>query len=329
MSIDGVFAVDKPAGITSRRVAVEIGRILECKAGHCGTLDPIATGVLLVCVGKARLLSRFLSALDKRYRVTVLFGLVTDSYDVSGNVLDETDTENLTPDFIEKILQRFAGEILQTPPAFSAIKSQGKPLYAYARRGELIVPAARRVKIHSISLVDFWREGSKTIAEIEVFCGKGTYMRSLANDLGRVVGCGACVLALRRISIGRFGEEDLISYEVIRSGDRERIVPQLIGMEEATYFLPTVLVNTSGEAAVRLGKPLDSSMVEFPRGGMSISGTARVLDREGKIIAIYGPPKGDDPENILGRAVRVLRPIDEGKRNNESSIKDRRVSGIR
>ncbi len=326
--VDGILAIDKPAGLTSRQVSTAVGKIFNCKAGHCGTLDPLATGVLLVCVGKARLLSRFLSALDKSYRVTVLFGVVTDTYDVTGNVIAETDIDWLTPDLIEEALQRFTGEIIQVPPAFSAIKSKGKPLYAYARRGEMVIPASRKIKIHSIRLVDFRREDSKTIAELEVYCGEGAYMRSLANDLGQVIGCGACVLALRRLSIGRFGEKSLISYEAVRSGDRAKIESKLIAMEEATYFLPSVVVNLDGEVSVKLGKPLDYSMIVAPKGKTKISGSTKVLNSEGKIIAIYGPPRKEDPGNIIGRAIRVLNSIEEVKTDNDSAIKDGGVSGI-
>jgi len=307
VSIDGFFAVDKLSGITSRKVAVRVGQIFKCKAGHCGTLDPLATGVLLVCVGRARLLSRFLSALDKRYRVTAVFGTVTDTYDVTGRVVRQRDSSGLTSDEVEEALERLTGEILQVPPPFSAVKSGGKPLYTYARRGVAVKLPERKVNIDAIRLIDFRHENSKAIAELEVSCSKGTYIRSLVNDLGEILGHGACVLALRRTSVGKFGEERLIPYELVRLGAKDELIGRLIGIEEATYFLPSSRVNPDGEKAVNFGKPLDASMIAEICGIERVSGNVRVLNEAGKVIAIYGPPKEGDPENIVARAVRVLK----------------------
>ncbi len=188
--MDGILNIDKPQGWTSHDVVAWIRRVLKVKrVGHAGTLDPLATGVLLVCVGQATRVAEYLMASDKTYRAQIQLGTITDTYDTDGEVVE---TRPLSPDIdrgaIWVALGRFVGDIMQAPPAYSAIKQDGVPLHRRARRGEEVRPAPRPVRIHSIQLVD-WTAPCLTV---DVTCDPGTYIRSLAHDLGQALGCGRC-----------------------------------------------------------------------------------------------------------------------------------------
>jgi len=181
------------------------------RVGHAGTLDPLATGVLPIGVGHATRLIEYLDSASKTYVARVRFGVSTDTYDAEGVVTAERDASHVTPDVVAAALPSFVGDIEQTPPVFSAIKLAGKPLYKYAREGQAVTVASRVVRVESITLLRFVNGE----AEIEVRCGKGTYIRSLAHDLGEQLGCGAHLTALRRTSSGGFGIEDAFAPSVL------------------------------------------------------------------------------------------------------------------
>ncbi len=203
--LSGFIIVDKPAGVTSFSMVALVRRLAGVKrVGHAGTLDPLATGVLPVGVGHATRLIEYLDAASKTYVARVRFGVSTDTYDAEGLVTAQRDASHVTADALEAALRGFVGDIEQTPPVFSAIKLAGKPLYKYAREGQAVTVAARVVRVDAIALQGF--EGGE--AEIEVRCGKGTYIRSIAHDLGERLGCGAHLTALRRTSSGGFGVGD-------------------------------------------------------------------------------------------------------------------------
>lgn len=218
--MDGFINIDKAPGLSSHDVVAQLKRLLRpvlhsFKIGHCGTLDPAATGVLPVAVGRATRLSQFVMGQEKRYVGEVTFGIATDSYDGQGARLAESDASFVTADKIAELLPRFCGSIMQAPPAVSALKRGGEPLYKKVRRGEEVRTEPRPVMIYGITLLDFKADGPHPRARLEVSCGQGAYIRSLAHDLGQALGCGAHLSALRRTKVGDFTAEDAFTLEQV------------------------------------------------------------------------------------------------------------------
>lgn len=268
--LGGVLNVYKPVGMTSRALVERIGRILGTKAGHTGTLDPFARGVVLVCFGRMTRLVSFFQELDKVYRARIRFGIATDTYDVKGNIT-AVSHKPLFRDALLEALQDFQGTFVQEVPPFSACKYRGRPLYEYARRGEPIT-LRREVTVYHLELLDC-REGTFGEAELRIHCSGGTYVRSLAHDLGRKLGLGAYVSSLVRERVGAFQLEE--SLDVVQKGiRREFLLERAIPPDRALYFLPGVEVS---EAEARLflhGTPFpfsadlpDSSMVKVLHDG--------------------------------------------------------------
>lgn len=205
-----LFNVDKPIGKSSFAVCSYLRKLSRIKkVGHAGTLDPNATGVLLVAIGKATKRIDSFVGLEKEYRGRIRFGLTTDTYDTDGTVLYEKPVEGLTREMVEEGLKAFSGEISQVPPSFSALKHKGRPLYKYARKGEIITPEPRKVTIYEIALEMF--EPPETV--IRVTCSRGTYIRSIAHDLGEALGFGAVLSGLTRTRIGDFGLDDSLKWD--------------------------------------------------------------------------------------------------------------------
>lgn len=214
-SVDGVFLLDKPTGISSNSALQQVRRIYgAAKAGHTGALDPLATGMLPVCLGEATKFSQHLLDSDKRYITTAKLGVRTDSSDADGQVVEEKPVpENLTSEQIERLLQtHFSGQIEQVPSMFSALKHNGQPLYKLARKGIQVEVKPRQVTIHEIKLTGF--RGDEF--DLEVFCSKGTYIRSIVEDFGHLIGCGAHVKMLHRLDVGQFTADQMMSLEELR-----------------------------------------------------------------------------------------------------------------
>lgn len=209
-----VINLDKPKGVTSQEAVTSVKRLLSVKkAGHTGTLDPIATGVLLVCLNEATKITRFLMGLDKEYIARIKLGEKTDTLDSEGKVIERVKGFSLTRDDIVRVIKRFQGEIEQTPPMHSAIKKDGKPLYKLARKGIIIEREKRLVKINRIDLLSL----DLPFFDIRVHCSKGTYIRTLCSDIGDALGVGGHVVELRRIAIGNFRVSDSITIEKLRA----------------------------------------------------------------------------------------------------------------
>ena len=205
-----VINLDKPKGITSQQAVTRVKRILGAKrAGHAGTLDPIATGILLVCVGEATKITRFLMGFDKEYVVLMKLGEKTDTLDAEGRVVRRTDGTRVGKEEFKQALGEFEGPIVQTPPMYSAVKVQGEPLYKLARKGIEIERAGRNVTIHSVELTRF----EPPWIGIRVLCSKGTYIRTLCDDIGDRLGVGAHMVELRRTLTGNFSVLDALSFE--------------------------------------------------------------------------------------------------------------------
>jgi len=230
--MNGVIVIDKPAGFTSHDVVSQVKKILGAKkAGHTGTLDPMATGVLPVCVNEATKLAGFLSNDNKEYLATMLLGVKTDTLDTEGKIVGQSD-DVVSDHEIETTLSRMVGKIKQIPPAFSAVKYCGDPLYKWARKGFMIEAAPREVEIRHIFIKDI----SYPRVTFQVACSKGTYIRSLCADVGELLGCGACLSGLRRIRSGFFSEDMAVA---LTNGSPAAKKEELLGrMLPMTQLLP-------------------------------------------------------------------------------------------
>jgi tRNA pseudouridine55 synthase len=260
--LDGILNVNKPAGWTSFDVVAVIRRGAgERRVGHAGTLDPMATGVLPVCLGRATRLVEYLVDATKVYTARVRLGIETDTYDADGRVVREADASGITAAAVESALAGFRGRISQTPPPYSAIKKDGVPLYKLARAGRAVEPHAREVVVHRLELTAF----EPPFLTLVVECGKGTYIRSLAHDLGKQLGCGASLTALARDRVGPFDLASAVDIETLRDGfasgewQRHLIAPDEILLDWPAAIFDTAnaskLANGGSVSLTRSGEP--------------------------------------------------------------------------
>jgi tRNA pseudouridine55 synthase len=227
--VDGIIVVDKPAGMTSHDVVAVVRRLLgERRVGHAGTLDPDATGVLVLGIGRATRLLRFIEGADKEYTAEVILGVETSSQDASGEVLAETDASAVTEDMVERGASALTGEIEQIPPMVSAVKVGGERLYRKARRGEEVDRLARRVTVHEFHLEAF-EPGPRATARFRLRCSPGTYVRTLAHDLGRSLGVGAHIATLRRTRVGPFEEHGATALDAVSAGALRPMIDAVAG----------------------------------------------------------------------------------------------------
>ncbi|WP_165888942.1 tRNA pseudouridine(55) synthase TruB [Mannheimia granulomatis] len=227
--VHGVFLLDKPQGVSSNDVLQKVKRIFQAnKAGHTGALDPLATGMLPICLGEATKFSQFLLDSDKRYLVTAKLGERTDTSDAEGQVV-ESKTVNVTEAEILAHLEPFRGDILQVPTMFSALKHNGKPLYEYARAGITVDREARPITIFELNFIEY----QAPYLTLEVHCSKGTYIRTLVDDLGEALGCGAHVTMLRRTAVASYPIEAMMSFENLQKIAENRPLEEL-----DSYLLP-------------------------------------------------------------------------------------------
>ncbi len=300
-----MLLVDKPRNWTSRQAVVAVKRSLQVrKAGHAGTLDPLATGLLVICLGRGTLLSRHLTGQDKSYIATARLGMTTDTYDITGAVISRKDCSKITEKDIKSALMEFVGEIEQVPPLYSAVKYKGRPLYKYAREGKEVEVKPRQVSIYEASITEFRSEYGKAIFDMEMKCSSGTYVRSLVHDIGEKLGCGATVESLTRTRSGQFRLEDAVSLSGDVEHDPDYLRKRILGLEEATEEITTVIVNKEAAVKIAHGKPLEYDWVEadvqFADGEVF-----RVLGEHGNLIAIYRNSRSTE---YLGKAVRVICP---------------------
>ncbi len=288
----GILNVNKPAGQTSFAAVRQVQRLPGVrKVGHGGTLDPAADGVLPVLINAATRLADFVHAWPKEYLATVTFGATSDTGDAEGRVTPQGDAGSITSERIEAVLPSFVGFIEQVPPAYSALKQGGESLYRKARRGELVEPAARRVEIHSLTLLEY--EPSSASARLAVRCGRGTYIRSLARDLGAALGCGAYLSALTRTAVGPLRLADAITPAHLQQLG-ERWAETLLAMELPIQHWPALELDSEGAELVRQGRrlPAPASPAERyrlldPQGGLI--GWAEVVDGFVQPRAVLAP----------------------------------------
>ena len=210
--IHGVFLLDKPEGVSSNDIMQKVKRLFRAnKAGHTGALDPLATGMLPICLGEATKFSQFLLDSDKRYRVTAKLGERTDTSDAEGQIVQSRPVNVNEPEILTA-LEQFRGDILQVPTMFSALKYQGKPLYEYARAGITVEREARPITIFELQFIDY----QAPFLTLEVHCSKGTYIRTLVDDLGEVLGCGAHVTVLRRLAVANYPNDQMLTIDELQ-----------------------------------------------------------------------------------------------------------------
>jgi len=280
-----VLVVDKPAGPTSHDVVDRVRRALGIrKAGHTGTLDPFATGVLPVCIGKATRLARFLTGTDKTYRATVRLGFATTTDDLTGDPIGPARSSDVPAEALERACRALTGPLMQAAPAFSAKWVQGRRAYDLARGGIESPRPVSSITVHALTVLG--HEDDRV--EIEVRCSAGTYVRALARDLGEALGTGGHLVALRRTVSGPFTMADAVAWDEIAPGARMTPLPHLLG------DLPAVTVAAAGLEALRHGQVLDRRLVAagFPAGAPPAR--MRVLDEAGRLVAL-AVPRGFEP----------------------------------
>jgi tRNA pseudouridine55 synthase len=273
-ALDGVLLLDKPAGIGSNAALQTVKRLYgAAKAGHAGTLDPLASGLLPVLFGEATKFAQFAQDADKEYLARVRLGIATTTGDAEGEVTEAHDV-TVPEESLEPVLARFRGEIEQVPPMHSALKQGGRPLYELARQGREVARRARRVRVHALELLAFDGES----IELRVRCSKGTYVRTLAEDIGRALGCGAHLSALRRLAAGRFNVAAAVRLDALQAETPEARGRRLLPAESLLEGLP------------RVDLP-DALAARFARGQMltlaaAPEGRCRVYGAQGRLLGL-------------------------------------------
>jgi tRNA pseudouridine55 synthase len=275
-AVNGVLLLDKPKGMTSNQALQQAKRLLLArKAGHTGSLDPIATGLLPLCFGEATKLSRFMLEADKRYCAVIRLGVATTTFDADGAVVEERPVE-VERRQLQSAVGEFRGEIEQIPPMFSAIKRGGRPLYALARAGREVERAPRRVLIREITLQSF--ESNRFV--IEVVCSKGTYVRALAHDLGQRLGCGAHLEDLRRLAVGAFTLDRAVTFESLAAlpGVAARTA-RLVPLDEVVGAIPDVHLTPLATHYLLRGQPVSVRHRRVP-------GWVRLYDSDNRFLGM-------------------------------------------
>lgn len=260
--VNGILLLDKPAGISSNHALQRVKSLYNAnKAGHTGSLDPLATGVLPICLGEATKFSQFLLDSDKRYLSTFVLGVTTDTGDRDGNVLDVRNASNITQEEVELAIKQFKGDIKQVPSMYSALKHNGQPLYKLARQGIIVDREPRDITVFQYQILDF-RSGSKAELDVEVHVSKGTYVRTLAEDLGAIIGCGAHVGSLHRHKAGPFDDIQCVTLEDLSGltdGDFSSLDALLKPMHIAVSDFMAVELSSTASEYFQLGQVVMSN----------------------------------------------------------------------
>lgn len=284
-NINGVLLLDKPEGVTSNKALQEVKFLYKAaKAGHTGSLDPLATGLLPICFGEATKLSAFLLDADKRYRVRVKLGETTTTADAEGEVIETRDPSGVTEAALTEVIAEFQGEQQQLPPMYSAIKHKGERLYKLARQGIEVEREPRTIHIHAIELLSF----DLPEFEMDVHCSKGTYVRTLAEDIGNRLGCGGYVTGLRRTAVGPYGDQSMLTLEKIQEAFGEQLFSEmdewLLPMESALAEWPEVALTADAAFYLKQGQPIlvpnapTSGWVRLYANKTDFLGVGQILD---------------------------------------------------
>ena len=278
--IHGVFLLDKPQGMSSNDIMQKVKRIFQAnKAGHTGALDPLATGMLPICLGEATKFSQFLLDADKRYLVTAKLGERTDTSDAEGQIVETRDVNVKTPEILTA-LEQFRGDILQVPTMFSALKHNGKPLYEYARQGITVEREARPITIFELNFIEY----NAPYLTLEVHCSKGTYIRTLVDDLGEALGCGAHVTMLRRTAVADYPTEKMLDWHALQSlaepQDLSLLDALLLPMDTAVAKLAALTLNESQTQGIGFGQ-----RIKFDNPNR-LQGQVRLFSHENRFLGV-------------------------------------------
>ena len=300
----GVLNIDKPAGLTSHDVVDHVRKAARIrKVGHTGTLDPMATGVLPLCVGKATRIAQFLIAEDKEYRVKMRLGLVTDSQDTTGKRIEERDPGVLDPSRVAAVLESFIGEQEQIPPMISAKHHEGKRLYELAREGVEVEREPISITVHEILFHGI--DGREV--EFTVACGKGTYIRTLCHDMGQALGVGAAMAGLVRTRCGALRVEEAVPLAQLDS--REAVQARLCSMSEALSTMPGTQVDARQIGNLRNGQPVTGGGVIAVLGEFGMGSRVRILGPEGQLVGIGKSLISSANLEWLGGNLHVVQPV--------------------
>jgi len=277
-NISGILLLDKPLNLTSNAALQRVKRLYKAdKAGHTGSLDPLATGLLPICLGAATKASAFLLDADKRYLTTVKLGEKTTTADAEGEIIETRAVEGVTQESVTAVLQQFIGEIEQIPPMYSAVKHKGERLYKLAREGKEVERKTRRITIYSIDLVSLHDD----LLELDIHCSKGTYVRTLAEDIGEELGCGGHIAALRRTLVGPYDDSGMISLEQLQSlvldGDLSALDQLLLPIDSGLVQWPAVKLGADASHYLKQGQAVTASTLPS-------SGWVRIYDNEDQFI---------------------------------------------
>jgi len=309
--VNGILNINKPQGKTSYDIVAVVKRLSgEKRVGHAGTLDPLASGILPVCLGQGTRVIEYLADATKTYCAQVLLGIVTDTYDAEGTVTERQDPSHVSREQVALALNSFRGKIQQVPPMYSALKHKGRPLYRLARSGTEIERASRPVEIHRLNLLD-WQP---PVVTVEVECSKGTYIRSLAYDLGQLLGCGASLKNLLRTRYGPFNLEDAVSLPELEDAFRYGYWQSLVYPLDAVLLnYRAVVVDEVMGRSIKNGNPLVLDKIESGQDisinqpaattGAGVVERCRVYSQDGCLLALlrYEPEKGHwRPEKVFG-----------------------------
>lgn len=272
--MEGLLLVDKPEGMSSHDVVNRVRRLSGVRrVGHAGTLDPLATGLLLVSIGRVTRLNEYLVGHDKKYVATVRLGQATNTYDAEGEVTAERPFSHITPAAIDNALPPFRGTIQQRPPIYSAIKKDGQPLYKLARKGIDVDIPTREISVYALDILDY----SPPFLQLDIHCGSGTYIRSIAHDLGQALGCGGHVTVLRRTAVNQFNIQNAIALDDLTA---DNIASYLLPPDTAVSTFPRLDLTADQAADLLLGRFIE-------RTDESETGTlARTFDADGVFIGI-------------------------------------------
>ena len=305
--MDGILNINKPEGMTSFSVVAVVRHLSgERRVGHAVTLDPAATGVLPVCLGQGTRVVEFMGDADKTYRAEIELGVTTDTYDTSGQITEKRDPSGISLAQVEAALSTFCGMVQQTPPMYSALKFHGRPLYKLAREGITITRKSRLVKIEKLVVLD-WQPPSVVI---EMVCGKGTYVRSLAHDLGQVLGCGASLKALARLRYGPFDIVDAVSVPELEDGFRYGYWQHFMHpIDSVLLNWDAVLVGDSSREGVRNGRLQTLGNAGKDEGDVPVQyseNRCRAYDLDGQFLGVlrFNAVTGEwQPEKVFARGL--------------------------
>ncbi len=283
-SVHGILLLDKPSGVTSNGALQEVKRLFYAnKAGHTVSLDPVASGLLPICMGEATKISGFLLDADKTYQVKCALGIKTATGDSEGETLETRPVEHYSDEQIEQVLSQFRGPVQQIPPMYSALKHQGQRLYKLARQGIEVERQPREVIIHSLELSSY----NETVIELDIHCSKGTYVRTLVEDIGEKLGCGAHVSGLRRLSVGPYSAEGMVTMEALEKAheqDRQSLDALLLPLESALTQWPSVRLTSDAAFYLQQGQPVlvpqvpTEGWVRLYEGQTTFLGMGEILD---------------------------------------------------